>query len=86
MRASTPYTHIAIVESVTPLGDDVYELTTIEGNLNSSVRRINYRYDATHKRDYYNMSVVPEAEITRENCQYTLQKDTWYVTGFCATW
>lgn len=86
VRASTPYTHIAIVESVTPLGDDVYELTTIEGNLNSSVRRINYRYDATPKRDYYNMSVVPEAEITRENCQYTLQKDTWYVTGFCATW
>ena len=86
VRASTPYTHIAIVESVTPLGDDVYELTTIEGNLNSSVRRINYRYDATPKRDYYNMSVVPEAEITRENCQYTLQKDTWYVTGFCAPW
>lgn len=86
VRSSTPYTHIAIVESVTDMGDGVYELTTIEGNINSSVRRLNYRYDATPKRKYHNMSVVPEAEITRENCQYTLQKDTWYVTGFCATW
>lgn len=86
VRGSTPYTHVAIVESVTPLGDDVYELTTVEGNLNSSIRRVNYRYDATPKRKYYNMSVVPEDEITRENCQYTLQKKDWYVTGFCATW
>ena len=36
------------------MGDGVYELTTIEGNLNSTVRRINYRYDATPKRQYYN--------------------------------
>ena len=86
VRGSTPYTHIAIVESVTPVGEDVYELTTIEGNLNSSVRRLNYRYDASPRQMYHNMSVVPQEEITRENCQYTLQKDTWYVTGFCATW
>lgn len=86
VRASTPYTHVAIVESVREMGDGVYELTTIEGNLNSTVRRINYRYDATPKRQYYNMSAVPEDEITEENCQYKLQKDDWYVTGFCATW
>ena len=86
VRASTPYTHVAIVESVKELGGDVYELTTIEGNLNSAIRRINYRYDATPKRQYYNMSAVPENEITEENCQYKLQKDDWYVTGFCATW
>ena len=86
VRASTPYTHVAIVESVKELGGDVYELTTIEGNLNSTIRRINYRYDATPKRQYYNMSAVPENEITEENCQDKLQKDDWYVTGFCATW
>ena len=32
------------------------------------------------------MKGFPEAEIVQENCQYTLQKDTWYITGFCATW
>ena len=86
VRSSTPYTHVAIVESVTEIGDGVYELTTVEGNLGSTIRRMNYRYDATPKRKYHNMSVVPEAEITRENCQYKLQNTEWYVTGFCATW
>lgn len=86
VRGSTPYTHVGIVESVTPLGDDVYELTTVEGNINSTVKRMNYRYHAVPKKKYYNMFAIPEEEITRENCQYTLQKNNWYITGFCATW
>ena len=86
VRASTPYTHVAIVESVKELGDGMYELTTIEGNVNSTIKRMNFRYDATPKQKYYNMFAIPQAEITRENCQYTLQKDSWYITGFCETW
>ena len=86
VRGSTPYTHIAIVESVMETGDGRYELTTIEGNVNSTIKRMNFRYDPAPKKPYFNMSVIPENEITRENCQYTLQKDSWYVTGFCATW
>ncbi len=86
VRGSTPYTHVGIVESVTALGDGLYELTTIEGNVNSTIKRMNFRYDATPKRTYYNMFEIPEDEITRENCQYTLHKDTWYVNGFCETW
>ncbi|MBQ7052475.1 MAG: CHAP domain-containing protein [Clostridia bacterium] len=86
VRSSTPYTHVGIVESVRELGDGRYELTTIEGNVNSTIKRMNYIYDATPKKKYHNMSVIPEEEITRENCQYTLQKDSWYVTGFGATW
>lgn len=86
VRASTPYTHVGIVESVRELGDGLYELTTIEGNVNSTIKRMNYRYDATPKKKYDNMFAIPEGEITQENCQYTLQKDTWYVTGFGETW
>jgi len=86
VRSSTPYTHVAIVESVRELGDGLYELTTIEGNINTSVRRMNYRYDATPKQRYYNMFRIPDEEITEENCQYKLQKDSWYITGFCGTW
>jgi len=86
VRGSTPYTHVAIVESVKELGDGMYELTTIEGNINTSVRRMNYRYDATPKQKYYNMFRIPDEEITQENCQYKLQKDSWYITGFCGTW
>lgn len=85
-RGSTPYTHVGIVESVKEIGDGVYELTTVEGNVNSTIKRMNYRYDATPKKKYYNMSVVPEEEITQENCQYTLHNKEWYITGFGATW
>ena len=85
-RGSTPYTHVGIVETVKELGDGVYELTTIEGNVNSTIKRMNYRYDATPKRKYYNLSVVPEEEITQENCQYTLHNKEWYITGFGYTW
>ena len=86
VRGSTGYTHVAIVESVKELGDGMYELTTIEGNINSIVKRMNFRYDATPKKKYYNMFKIPDEEITEENCQYKLQKDTWYINGFCGTW
>ena len=86
VRGSTPYTHVGIVETVKDLGEGVYELTTIEGNVNSTIKRMNYRYDATPNRKYYNMSNIPEGEITQENCQYTVHKKDWYVTGFGATW
>ncbi|MBQ7486094.1 MAG: CHAP domain-containing protein [Clostridia bacterium] len=86
VRGSTPYTHIAIVESVTDMGGGVYELTTVEGNLGSRIRRMNYRYSTAPKQKYVNMSAIPENEIRRENCQYKLQSTDWYVTGFCKTW
>jgi len=85
-RGSTPYTHVGIVESVEELDDGMYELTTIEGNVNSTIKRMNYRYDATPKKKYYNLSVVPQDEITQENCQYTLHNKEWYITGFGSTW
>ena len=85
-RGSTPYTHVGIVESVKELGEGMYELTTVEGNVNSTIKRMNYRYDATPKQKFYNMSVIPEDEITRENCQYTLHNKEWYITGFGNTW
>ena len=86
VQGSTPYTHIAIVESVTDMGDNLYELTTVEGNLGSRIRRMNYRYSAVPKRKYHNMFAIPENEVQRENCQIKLQADDWYITGFCQTW
>ncbi|MBP3657005.1 MAG: CHAP domain-containing protein [Clostridia bacterium] len=85
-RGSTPYIHVGIVETVTELGDGLYELTTVEGNINSTIKRMNFRYDATPDKKYYNMSEIPEEEITRENCQYTVHKKDWYINGFGATW
>lgn len=86
VRGSTPFTHIAIVETVTDMGDGLYEITTLEGNVNSCVRRYRYRYDAIPKQRYHNMFTIPESERVDENCQYKLHNEKWYITGFCATW
>ena len=86
VRGSTPYTHVGIVETVKELGDGKYEMTTVEGNINSTIKRMNYIYDATPDQKYYNMSEIPEDQITRENCQYTVHKKDWYITGFGNTW
>ncbi len=86
VQGSTPYTHIAIVESVTDLGNNLYELTTVEGNLGSRIRRLNFRYNAMPAKKYRNMSAIPENEVQRENVQIKLQADNWYITGFCQTW
>ena len=86
VRASTGYTHVGIVESVKPISGSLYDLTTVEGNINSTIKRMNYRYDAQPKETYRNMFTIPEDEPRVPNCQYKLQKDSWYINGFCATW
>ena len=75
-----------VYQFIEALADGVYELTTLEGNVNSTVKRYRYRYDLTPKKAYHTMSVVPEGERTDDNCQYKLHNESWYVFGFCRTW
>jgi hypothetical protein len=82
----TPYTHIGMVESVTDLGGGEYELTTLEGNVSNTVKRYCYRYVLEPKTKHHNQQTVPEALQTRDDAQYELHKDNWYITGFGATW
>ncbi len=82
----TSYTHVGMVESVIDLGDGVYELTTVEGNVSSSVKRYCYRYVQNPKTKYKNFRAVPKAERTRDDAQYKLHKENWFVTGFGQTW
>lgn len=64
VRQSTPYTHVAIVESVKELGGGLYELTTIEGNLNPTALPELSR-DANPKQPYRTCP-SPTDEITQE--------------------
>ncbi len=83
---STPYTHVGIVETVKDLGDGVYELTTIEGNVSNTVKRYCYRYHLNPKVAHRNFKAVPAEEQTRDDAQYKLHKENWYITGFGQTW
>ena len=89
-------THIGIVVQVEDLGDGLYEITTVEGNMSSSVKSYRYRYDShltnhaataeKNRKLNWNMSMVPEAEQTDPLVQYELHTDHWSVFGFCETW
>ncbi len=82
----TSSTHIGMVESVTEIGEGVYELTTLEGNVSNTVKRYCYRYIVNPKVKYQNFRAVPEAEQTRDDAQYELHKENWFITGFGQTW
>ncbi len=82
----TSSTHVGLVETVTELSPGVYELTTIEGNVSNTVKRYCTRYVVHPKQKHQNYRAVPKAEQTRDDVQYKLQKEGWYITGFGVTW
>jgi len=82
----TPYTHVGMVESVTDLGDGVYELTTLEGNVANTCKRFCFRYILNPTRKHRNFRAVPAKEQYRDDAQYKLHKDNWYIIGFGQTW
>ncbi|MDO4349705.1 MAG: Ig-like domain-containing protein [Eubacteriales bacterium] len=88
--------HIGSIVDVQALGDGLYALTTIEGNMSNSVKSYCYVYDS--KRDNHlvgtqkglklqnNMSELPAQSQTDPLVQYQLHTDHWSVFGFCQTW
>lgn len=81
-----PTLHTGFVESVRLIEDGVYEITTLEGNVGSRVKRFCTRYTLEPKRKHRNFSVVPSKERVVENAQYKLHNADWYITGFGKTW
>ena len=86
VRGSTPYTHVGMVESVRDLGDGVYELTTLEGNVSNTCKRYAFRYVLNPSQANRNFVAIPAQEQTRDDAQYKLHKENWYITGFGQTW
>ncbi len=88
--------HIASVTDVQDMGDGIYAVTTVEGNMSNTVKSYCYLYDSkksnhmigTEDRNklQYNMSELPEELQTDPLVQYTLHTDHWSVFGFGQTW
>lgn len=89
-------THIASVVDVEDLGDGLYAITTIEGNMGSSVKSFAYLYDSNKpnhmvgiekkRKLQNNMEELPAEYQTDPLVQYELHTDHWSVFGFCQTW
>ncbi len=85
-RGSTPYTHVGLVTAVQDMGEGVYLLETVEGNLNSRIKRFQYLYDSLAQRKERNIRSVPKEMQTQPDVfNYTYVKD-FYLNTFGQTW
>jgi len=93
--------HIGLVTDAELLSDGRYRLTTIEGNMKSTVRMyiadyepVDVYYEQNHRPKHSNLSAVPEAERDGENTRSRTWQlrvsdsdgSDWYVTCFLMTW
>lgn len=86
-RGGYKTTHVGLVSSVRDMGDSVYLLETVEGNLGGRVKRLSYLYDSRTEDPKRNMAVLPETQQTQPDVfQYRLNDDNWRVTAFAQTW
>ncbi|MDO5022388.1 MAG: CHAP domain-containing protein [Eubacteriales bacterium] len=85
-KGSTPYTHVGMVTAVTSREDGSFILETVEGNLNSRIRRYNYIYNALADRKEKNIISLPEEQRTQSDIfMYDYVKD-FYINCFGQTW
>lgn len=88
--------HIGSVTAVEDMGDGLYAVTTVEGNMSNSVKSYCYLYDSSKPNHMVgvekglklqnNMSELPDQLHTDPLVQYELHTDHWSVFGFCQTW
>ena len=96
MKNAYRTTHIGIVVNAEELGNGIYRVTTVEGNMSNSVKSYCYLYDSNlvnHQvgkekglKLQWNMSKMPDEQQTDPLVQYDLHTDHWSVFGFCETW
>jgi len=96
MKNAYLYTHIGIVTDVTPLNDGLYQVTTVEGNMSSTVKSYTYVYDSSltnhqltnDSREKLNLNIFapPEDQQTDPLTQYGPATENFTIFGFCATW
>ena len=85
-KGSTPYTHVGLITAVTPMGESVYMLETVEGNLNKRIKRYAYLYDSLAQRKDRNIKPLPAEMQTQPEVFNYKYVDNFYVNVFGQTW
>ena len=86
---STKFWHVGIVDDIEMLPDGKYRLTTIEGDVQSTVKMFIYDYDPYAEKN--NLTLVPKEERTKEETKNFSYKAQWksqklYVSMFYMPW
>ena len=80
--------HTGLVVDAEDLADGRYLLTTIEGNVSSTVKKYQYYYDSSEEasQKQENMQALPSDMQVDEKTCYTLHDEDWFVKVFCQTY
>lgn len=85
-RGSTPYTHVGLITAVQDMGEGVYMLDTVEGNLNARIRRYRYLYNSLAERKDRNITQIPADLQTEPDTYLYKYVDNFYINVFGQTW
>lgn len=85
-RGSTPYTHVALVTAVREMGNGVYLLETVEGNLNARIKRYSYLYDSLAEKKERNIKPLPKELQTQPDVFFYEYVKDFYINVFGQTW
>ena len=85
-KGSTPYTHVGLITAVQEMGDGVYLLETVEGNLGSRIKRFSYLYDSLAERKDRNIKPIPSDMQTQPDIFNYDYVDNFYINVFGQTW
>ncbi len=80
--------HTGLVVNAEDLGNGRYLLTTIEGNVSSTVKKYQYYYDSSEEaaKEERNMEPLPQEMQTDDKICYKLHSEDWFVKVFCQTY
>lgn len=85
-KGSTPYTHIALITDVQAQGDGTYILQTVEGNLNSRIKRYSYLYDSLAAKKEKNIQPLTKDMRTQGDIFLYDYVSEFYINCFGQTW
>ena len=68
------------------MGEGVYLLETVEGNLGSRIKRFSYLYDSLAEKKERNIKPIPREMQTQPDTFNYAYVDNFYVNVFGQTW
>ncbi len=80
------YVHVGMITDVEDLGDGLFLVKTVEGNLSSRIKRYCYLYDSNDTTEHNYRAPDEEYQTDPDTFQYGVHQKQWFIYAICQTW
>ncbi len=80
------YMHVGMITDVEDLGEGLYLVSTVEGNMSSRIKRYCYLYDSNDTTEHNYREPDEEYQTDPDTFQYTIHQKEWFIYAICQTW